>query len=77
MMLVEASATEFERTQVPSTMTSHKKTAKAGGSIAKHARFDIEKRTGRKVVSSQNATDLIGKGKTPDAIFGKAKKIPE
>ena len=58
-MLAEASATELERTQDPKTMSDHKGAAKAGGAVAKAARLDIEKRTGKKVVSAQNAKDLI------------------
>ena len=42
--------------------------AKAGGAVAKAARLDIEKRTGRKVVSSQNAHDLIEEKQKLDAI---------
>lgn len=42
--------------------------AKAVGAVAKAARLDIEKRTGRKVVSSQNAHDLIEEKQKLDAI---------
>lgn len=75
-MLAEASATELERTQDPNTMTAHRNVAKAGGSIAKRARLDIEKQTGKKVVSSQNASDLIEETKAAATLPGKTKKIP-
>ena len=67
-MLAEASTTELERTQAPNTMSAHMDVAKAGGAVAKAARLDIEKRTGRKVVSSQNAHDLIEEKQKLDAI---------
>ena len=67
-MLAEASTTELERTQDPNTMSAHMDVAKAGGAVAKAARLDIEKRTGRKVVSSQNAHDLIEEKQKLDAI---------
>ena len=74
-MLAEASATELERTQDPNTMAAHRNVARAGGSIAKRARLDIEKQTGKKVVSSQNASDLIEETKASANLPGKTKKI--
>ena len=58
-MLGEATTTELERDKNPQTMREHIKVAKAGGSVAKNARLDIEKKTGNKVISSKNAADLI------------------
>ena len=58
-MLGEATTTELERDKNPKSMHEHIKVAKAGGSVAKNARLDIERRTGNKVVSSKNAVDLI------------------
>lgn len=73
-MLAEASATELERTQDPKTMSDHKSAAKAGGSVAKAARLDIERRTGKKVVSAQNAKDLILADNQRAAISTKVKE---
>lgn len=58
-MLGEATTTELERDKNPQSMHEHIKVAKAGGSVAKNARLDIERRTGNKIVSSKNAIDLI------------------
>lgn len=58
-MLGEATTTELERDKNPQSMNEHIKVAKAGGSVAKNARLDIERRTGNKIVSSKNAVDLI------------------
>lgn len=76
-MLAEASATEFERAQDPRTMRDHKQVAKAGGAVAKRARLDIEKHTGRKVVSSHNAKDMIESSKRAEAITVTTKEIPD
>lgn len=58
-MLGEATTTELERDKNPQSMHEHIKVAKAGGSVAKNARLDIERKTGNKIVSSKNAVDLI------------------
>lgn len=53
-MLGEASTAELERTKDPKTMPEHKKVSKQGGSVAKKARLDLEKKSGKKVVSNDN-----------------------
>ena len=58
-MLGEATTTELERDKNPQSMNEHIKVAKAGGSVAKNARLDIERKTGNKIVSPKNAVDLI------------------
>lgn len=58
-MLGEATTTELERDKNPQSMHEHIKVAKAGGSVAKNARLDIERKTGNKIVSPKNAVDLI------------------
>lgn len=58
-MLGEATTTELERDQNPQSMHEHISVAKSGGSVAKNARLDIERKTGNKIVSSKNAVDLI------------------
>jgi hypothetical protein len=53
-MLGEASTTEITRSRKPEGIDEHKKTAQEGGSVAGKARKDLEKRTGKKVVSREN-----------------------
>lgn len=53
-MLGEASTTEIVKTQNPEGFTQNKKAAKQGGAIAGNARRELEIRTGRKVISTEN-----------------------
>lgn len=53
-MLGEASTTAIVKTQNPEGFLANKKTAKQGGAIAGNARRELEKKTGEKVVSSEN-----------------------
>lgn len=57
-MLAEATATELTKIQNPQGLQENKKTAREGGSVAGNARKDIEKRTGRPVISSSNMKQL-------------------
>lgn len=60
-------------------MKENKKVTKEGGSIAGNARKEIEKETGKSVISSKNAVDLsrviedVVKG-TPDKNNGNEKE---
>ena len=58
-MLAEATTTEIEKSKTPKDMKGHKDAARAGSSIAKDARLSVERQTGKPVVSSQNALDII------------------
>lgn len=53
-MLGEASTTEIVKTQNPIGFLQNKKAAKQGGAVAGNARRELESRTGKKVVSSNN-----------------------
>jgi hypothetical protein len=53
-MLGEASTTEIVKTQNPKGFIQNKKAAKQGGAVAGNARRELESRTGKKVVSSEN-----------------------
>ena len=53
-MLGERSTTEIHRTEDSQGVGKLKKDAKAGGKIAGNARKQLEKRLGRKIVSSEN-----------------------
>lgn len=70
--LAEVSTTEITRSRNPKTLNGNKAVAREGSGIAKRARLDIERRTGRKVVSAENAKNLIERAKAAAAIPGKA-----
>ncbi|MBF9308445.1 phage antirepressor protein [Bifidobacteriaceae bacterium NR044] len=57
-MLAEATTTELTKTSNPQGLAENKQVAKRGGSIAGNARKEIEKETGKSVVTSQNAIDF-------------------
>jgi DNA-damage-inducible protein D len=53
-MLGEASTTAIVKTKNPKGFIENKKVAKQGGSVAGKARLDLETKTGKKVVSTEN-----------------------
>ncbi len=53
-MLGEASTTEIVKTKNPKGFVENKKVAKQGGAVAGNARKELEQRTGKKVVTSEN-----------------------
>lgn len=53
-MLGEASTGEIERTRNPETFNEHKQASKAGGTIAKNARLELEQETKTKVITTEN-----------------------
>lgn len=60
-MLAEVSTTEISKEQEPEDFEQSKIIAKQGGSIAGNARKEIEEKTGKEVVSSDNAQQLQSK----------------
>ena len=58
-MLAEASTKDISQVKNPKNFTESKKVARQGGSIAGNARKELEAKTGKKVVSSLNATKFI------------------
>ena len=60
-MLAEASTTEISKKAEPKTFIENKKVAKKGGNVAKAARLQLEKSTGKNVVSRLNAKNLDNK----------------
>ncbi len=56
-MLGEATTTELSRTRDSKDFSSLKKDAKEGGAISGNTRKEIESKTGKKVVSSENYLD--------------------
>ena len=57
-MLAEASTTEISKEKNPETFEDSRTIAKQGGTIAGNTRKEIEEKTGKKVISSQNAKQL-------------------
>jgi len=57
-MLAEVSATDISKENAPSDMAQSTKIAKQGGSVAKAARTQYEKQSGKKVVTPLNAKNL-------------------
>ncbi len=62
-MLGEASTTEIARTKDALGFPQNKKAAIEGGAVAGNARKDLEKKSGRKVVTNQNFKSLTEKQK--------------
>ena len=56
-MLAEESTREISASTLPRNMVEHHKVAASGGSVAKNARLEIERKTGHKVISPLNASD--------------------
>ena len=57
-MLAEATTTELTRVQKPQGLTQNQVVAREGGSIAGNARKEIEARTGKPVITPDNAAKL-------------------
>jgi DNA-damage-inducible protein D len=59
-MLGEATTTRLHKDRDSAGFPSLRKDAKHGGAVAGRTRKDIERQTGKKVVSSENYLDLSG-----------------
>ena len=57
-MLAEASTTEISKEKKPQGLDENKEIAKKGGTAAKKARLEIERQTGKPIVTSKNAKEL-------------------
>jgi len=57
-MLAEATTTEISKEKKPTSFDESKVVAKQGGTIAGNTRKEIEAKTGKKIVNSQNAKGL-------------------
>jgi len=57
-MLAEATTTEISKERKPQTFAANKMIAKQGGTIAGNTRKAIEEKSGKKIVTSQNAKEL-------------------
>ena len=59
-MLAEATTTEISKEKKPATFEDSKKVAKQGGTIAGNTRRAIEEKSGKKIISPQNAKGIRG-----------------
>ena len=57
-MLAETSTTDISKAEKPQTFEANREVARMGGEVAGIARRELEKRTGRPVITSKNAADL-------------------
>ncbi len=63
-MLAELSTKNISESSEPKTLEEHKGVAKQGGEVALNARKELERKTGKKAISSLNAkTGILLKGK--------------
>jgi hypothetical protein len=60
-MLAEATTTEISKEKNPVTFEDNRKIARQGGTIAGNTRREIESKTGKKVITRQNAKQLSKK----------------
>lgn len=57
-MLAETATTEISQVYEPKDLDENKTVAREGGDVAGNARREIEAKTGKKVLSHQNAKSL-------------------
>jgi hypothetical protein len=60
-MLAELSTKEISEAKQPNTMEGHVKVAQQGGSVARNARKELEKKTGKSAISPLNAKQALQK----------------
>lgn len=60
-MLAEASTKDISQAVNPESFEQNQQVAEQGGNVAKVARLELESKTGKKVVTSQSAKNLLGK----------------
>lgn len=70
-MLGEAATTEIARTRDAQGFSENKKAARKGGSVAGSARRDLEKKSGRKVITRENFLSLTQSAKKAARLKGK------
>jgi BRO family, N-terminal domain len=58
-MLAEASTTEISKEKKPAGLEENKNVARKGGNAAKKARMEIEKQTGKPIVTAKNANNFL------------------
>jgi hypothetical protein len=76
-MLAEESTRQISASSKPRTMLEHHKVAASGGGVAKNARMEIERKTGRKVISPLNASDTAALDSEADGALPPPKQEDE
>ncbi|OIO10914.1 MAG: phage antirepressor protein [Elusimicrobia bacterium CG1_02_63_36] len=71
-MLGEAATTEIARNRDAQGFPQNERAARAGGTVAGHARLELEKKSGRKVVTRENYLDLAQSTKKAKELTRKA-----
>ena len=67
-MLGEAATTEITRTRDAQGFPQSKQAARAGGTVAGNARRELEKKSGRKVVTRENYLALAQSAKKANSL---------
>jgi len=62
-MLAEATTTEISKEKKPKNFKENRHIAKQGGTISGNTRKEIEEKTGKRIITNQNAKKLLGKQK--------------
>jgi DNA-damage-inducible protein D len=75
-MLGEASTAEIARTRDALGFPQNKQTARAGGAVAGNARRELEKKSGRKVVTSDNYLSLAQSARKVQSLSNEAATKP-
>jgi len=75
-MLGEASTTEIARTRDAQGFPQNKQTAREGGAVAGNARRELERKSGRKVVTSENYLSLAQSAKKVKPLRNDAENRP-
>lgn len=73
-MLAESTTAEISKTQQPAGFDESRDVARQGGSVAGRARQDIEEKTGRPVITAQNAVDFT---RLIESVGGEAERAEE
>jgi len=60
-MLAEASTTEISKEKQPKGLEENKDIARKGGNAAKKARLEIEKQTGKPIITAKNVKNILNK----------------
>jgi methylphosphotriester-DNA--protein-cysteine methyltransferase len=75
-MLGEAATTEITRTRDAQGFPESEQAARAGGTVAGNARRELEKKSGRKVVTSENFLALTQSAGKAQALSKPKKRVP-
>ena len=75
-MLGEAATTEIARTRDAQGFPENKKVARDGGAVAGNARRELEKKSGRKVISGENFRAITQSERKAKQVAGTSDSTP-